>query len=81
VVYVRLVLKNRPVAGAALGVTVQTGTRVLVVLTGSRTNARGQAQARFRIPRLRPGTGLQVVATLRFAGHTAVGTDDLWLRG
>ena len=26
-------------------------------------------------------TGLQVVATLRFAGHTAVGTDDLWLRG
>jgi hypothetical protein len=80
VVYARLWIQNRAVSGARLVATVKAGKRVLLTARGTTTNARGQATARFTVPRLPHSTSLQIIVTLYLKAQAFVGTNDLWIQ-
>lgn len=76
-VYAQLLNHDKPVKGARLVATVYTGKHRLAVVHGSTTDAKGQAEAQFRIPSSARGSSLRVTVALTHRQYTIHGRDDL----
>lgn len=79
-VYARLWIGKKPVAGAHLVAIVREGSHVVHRVRGTTTNKRGQAHARFSVPRSMKGKTLTVRVTLTFRRSRIFGSDKLIVR-